>query len=191
MKKCLLMILAVLLSVSVISCSKKEENNADEESNVQTQEETGAIAEQRKKIKEKDCLVGIAYLGERDSATEELGVFLNRQAYWEEYPMFMEISPNNIIEESGSELFLILPLKDVTTKVYRCEYNSLDGTYVKGEEINVSSNGEPFYLQGNMFEPSLVVVVEGNGEKSEFLLVADTEKGQLLVNDELVYDLFS
>lgn len=195
MKKVLLILLALVLSISIISCSKNDkvsgENGDDAGNDVEIQDESGEISEQHKKIKENGCLIGVAYLGERDSATEDLGVFLNRQSYWDEHPMFLDISPINFVEESGAQLFLIIPLKDVTTKVYHCNYDAMDGTYEKGEEIDISKKGAPFFLQGNMADPSFVVVAEGNGKKAEFLLLADTEKGKLVVGNELVYDIFS
>ncbi len=191
MKKSLFIILALLLFVISVSCSKKEEgdNGAVKENIVEVQEGIDDLTAQRNKIKEKGCLVGVAYLGERDPGIEELGVFLNRQPYWSEYPMFFNISPENIIEEIGGEMYLIIPLEGVTTKVYRCKYDSTEGTYEKGEEFDIPKNGEPFFLQGNMFAPSFVVVAEKNGKKVEFLPVADTDKGKLIVEKELVYDI--
>lgn len=191
MKRSLLIILVLLLSVSIFSCSKKDKDNSDENGDtVKYVEKDENVLEQHKKIKENGGIVGVAYLGKRNTAFESLGEFLNRQYFWEEYPMFANISPENFIEEMGEDVFLLIPIEGVTIKVYVCEYDYENETYKKGKELEVPKAGRPLYLQGTMTEYSYVIVAEGNGKTVEFLPFVDGNE-ELAVEDKLIYNIFS
>ncbi len=192
MKKGLLILLVLLLSVSVFSCSKTKGNNSGEIGEAEKYVETDeSVLAQHKKIKENGGILGVAYLGKRDSAFETLGEFLNRQHYWSDYPMFASIMPDNFIEERGEEVLLLLPIEGVTVKVYECEYDYENETYKKGKEYDIPQEGRPLYLQGTMTDYNFVIVAEGDGKKVEFLPFVDEEDDYRAVEDKLVYDIFS
>lgn len=188
MKKITALLLILALIVSITACSKKGDSEQPDVTTAEEVENADSLTACRKQIKDDGCLIGGAYLGMDTDYETDLLQYLIRSAYWDGLPLVRDIPEERYFEESGDDVFVVVPLEGVKITLFLAQLNTVEGGYTKDSTIYESESGAPFVVQGNMGDNRMVVRAEKDGKTVEILLESDGN-GKLVTEKNKITDV--
>lgn len=193
MKKFTLFVTLTSCLLMLAGCVETPPNSSDaaETPISGTQLENIELISLRSSIAEKNCMLGVAFLGYVDSESDETTVrgYVTDSTLAKTYP-FLENCDPVLLE--GAELYAFVPAnKDTVVTVYRAE-PSEDGNYIDHKDVPLYSgkSGEAVVLRCNISEVHANVLISVTDGKNtlEFHPTISLENGRDLVLGEGCYD---
>lgn len=197
MKKITFLLALAVFAAMLFACGKKDASTPPGDATIgspagyETEEDISydgseAFEDTRKTVKDNKALIGVSYLGVHNDYSEELISFMNRQKYWEDLLFLMEIPAENMVQKSGEEVYVVVPVEGATVTVYEwvADKDASANLFKKGEMLFSTEKGDPFFLQGNSLgekAPSFLIVAQKDGKTVEYNPFINTKEGKLNV----------
>lgn len=171
MKKFTLFAILALCVLLPAGCGNKQQKSSEDTElstgNIRTSVESTELISLRSTLVEKDCMLGIGFLGYIGSESDEKTVreYVTDSTLAESYPFLKECVP---VLLEGAELYALVPAgEDTVITVSRTELSE-DGNYIddKAASLYTSKPGETVVLRCNLSEICanvLISVKDGTG----------------------------
>ena len=181
--------LCILLLAGCAEKPQKPSSNTHQPING-TQPEHTELDFLRSSIGEKDCVLGVGFLGYIDSESDEKAVreYVTGSTLAKAYPFLRDCDP---VLLEGAELYAFVPAnKDITVTVYRAELSE-DGSYMdhKDSPLHTGESGEPVVLRCNLSEiyANVLISVTDGTNTLEFRPMISLKDGRV-VQEQGCYD---
>lgn len=173
MKKITLFATLALCILLLAGCAAKPQNPSGETNSPSSsaKSEENGLASLRSSIAEKDCILGIGFLGYIDSQSDEKAVqkYVNESALAKKYPFLKELDQ---VVLDGAELYTFVPAsKNAVITVYYAEISE-DGKYIdkKDSPLYIGDAGDGIVLRCNLSEihANVLICVKDGTNTLEF-----------------------
>ena len=170
------------------SPSELTATEATTESNVRDSQ----LAEMQDKLQQDQALCAVAYVGYCGGTFAEIQEGFVADGLTEVLPILSEIGEEHFFSNDGSELYLIIPGKDVGLTVMERSMDENTGETLYGDTLYSACEGLPLLLRGNISDifPNLLLRIEGQGgETLEYCPSLNLRDGMLWAETSLISDM--
>ncbi len=210
MRKIWTILFALLLALSLVACGSggslivptttempTEPTTAPTEpteptTETQPVETVSQMEDIQAKLEQDHTLCAVAFVGYNGGSFAEIQEGFVTDGLLDALPVLAEVKEEHLICLDGSELYLVVPRKDVYMAVCEQSMDPESGETIVGEILYENEQWAPILLRGNVSDifPNLVLQIAGEGgETMEYSPCLSLEDGMLSVQTSLICDM--